>query len=316
MLRQSMAAPSVWDVASATHVQILATFAAFGMALLWLSRRPPRGQKAAAPPALAKLVGRDQISHNTTLLHFVMPGCDCPVPPGMHMQLAAPNCPGASHGLWNGRADPESGKPLAWRKYTPVHSKGRHFDLLVKNYPSCPGYPDGGKVSQHLHTLVPGQCVWARGPCGRHQYIGKGTLRCGSRCLSSQHLAFVAGGTGITPLLAIAEDSLSRPAAGEPALHMLCCNQTDADVLLGGRLAALQERHGKHRLKVWHCLSRQQSGTTNNFTGRVRESVLRQVLPEPGLSPLILICGPAQMNAACLQALDSLGYGPEMRIFF
>jgi cytochrome-b5 reductase len=69
---------------------------------------------------------------------------------------------------------------LVVRPYTPTSSdddKG-FFDLVLKVYKAGvhPKFPDGGKMSQYLDSLKPGDTIDVRGPSGRLQYKRNGVF--------------------------------------------------------------------------------------------------------------------------------------------
>ena len=69
---------------------------------------------------------------------------------------------------------------LVVRPYTPTSSdddKG-FFDLVLKVYKAGihPKFPEGGKMSQYLDSLQPGDTIDVRGPSGRLQYKRNGVF--------------------------------------------------------------------------------------------------------------------------------------------
>jgi cytochrome-b5 reductase len=67
---------------------------------------------------------------------------------------------------------------LVVRPYTPTSSdddKG-YFDLVLKVYKANvnPRFPNGGKMTQYLDQMKPGDTISVRGPNGRLQYKGQG----------------------------------------------------------------------------------------------------------------------------------------------
>ena len=57
------------------------------------------------------------------------------------------------------------------------------MDLLVKKY-------EGGPMSTHFHDMVPGQRLDVKGPLPKYPWSAN----------KHDHVALVAGGTGITPM--------------------------------------------------------------------------------------------------------------------
>ena len=70
---------------------------------------------------------------------------------------------------------------LIGRKYTPIsYFKDRgSFVLLVKIYYSDvnPKFPEGGKLTQHLDSIVPGDFINICGPTWYFNYLGNGFCR-------------------------------------------------------------------------------------------------------------------------------------------
>lgn len=102
------------------------------------------------------------------------------------------------------------------RSYTPVTSDDDigYFDLVIKVYPPLPPkFPDGGKLSQYFDRMQIGDTIDVRGPTGHIEYAAPGTLLLYNRLKKSEpprkvkvrHLAMMAGGTGITPMLQVRE---------------------------------------------------------------------------------------------------------------
>jgi cytochrome-b5 reductase len=100
------------------------------------------------------------------------------------------------------------------RAYTPVSSDDDVgiFELVVKVYrPLEPQFPNGGLLSQYLGDMKVGDSVDVRGPTGHIEYAAPGTLRLWNklkkkeapRTVKVKHLAMMAGGTGITPMLQV-----------------------------------------------------------------------------------------------------------------
>ena len=112
---------------------------------------------------------------------------------------------------------------LVVRPYTPTSSdedKG-YFDLVLKVYKANvhPKFPDGGKLSQYLDAMKPGDTIDVRGPSGRLQYkrgglfeisVDKKTPPVTKR---AKRIGMIAGGTGITPMYQLIKDICSQNPA-------------------------------------------------------------------------------------------------------
>ena len=86
----------------------------------------------------------------------------------------------------------------AIRPYTPTSDEDQkgYIDLVVKSYP-------GGAMSEHLHSMSPGQRLDFKGPIPKYPWSEN----------KHDHIALIAGGTGITPYV-------SFPSA-HPPFHVI-----------------------------------------------------------------------------------------------
>lgn len=118
-----------------------------------------------------KLDSVQEINHNTKKLRFALPDADHVS--GLEVASA----------LLTKYKGPEMEKP-AIRPYTPVSDEGEkgYLDLLVKRYPN-------GPMSEHLHAMKPGQRLDFKGPIPKYPWAPN----------KHDHVAMIAGGTGITP---------------------------------------------------------------------------------------------------------------------
>ena len=62
------------------------------------------------------------------------------------------------------------------RTYTPVNDLDEPgvCHLLLKVYRPTPEFPNGGRMSQYLETVKPGDVLTVSGPRGKHEYLGNG----------------------------------------------------------------------------------------------------------------------------------------------
>ena len=100
------------------------------------------------------------------------------------------------------------------RPYTPSSLPGitGHFDLTVKRY-------ETGLISKYLHDQQVGNSVLMSGPNqGGHWVDGM-----------AKNVGFVAGGTGITPMISIIRWILNRRL--DVDLTLLFANKTEADII-------------------------------------------------------------------------------------
>ena len=117
-------------------------------------------------------------------------------------------------------------------------------------------------------------------------------------------IVLVAGGIGITPLLAM----LRHAVASEPLrpITLLYSARSDNDLAFVSELRLIAQRHPQVRIGV--TLTRPASATRWR-TGRIDAAMVRQYVTHPEHS-VFCICGPAQMIADTTALLQTLGVPP------
>ncbi|OQW33542.1 MAG: hypothetical protein A4E19_03905 [Nitrospira sp. SG-bin1] len=179
------------------------------------------------------------------------------------------------------------------RPYTPSSLVGvtGFFDLTVKRY-------GAGSVSKYLHDQRIGDTVSMSGPnTGGHWVDGM-----------AKRVGFVAGGTGITPMISIIRWILINKSDAE--LFLIFANKTESDIIF--------RQEWEHNVRVYpnfhchHVLEQPPPGWTGS-TGRVTLDILRHHLPAPAPDTCIFLCGPPPMVDSLESTLKELGY-PEQTI--
>ena len=179
------------------------------------------------------------------------------------------------------------------RPYTPSSLPGTtgYFDLTVKRY-------DTGSVSKYLHEQKIGDTVLMSGPnTGGHWVDGM-----------AKHVGFVAGGTGITPMISIIRWILTNKLDAE--LFLIFANKTESDIIFRQEWErALQNYPNFHS---HHVLEQPPPGWSGSI-GRITSDILRRHLPPPASDTCIFLCGPPPMVDSLEVSLKELGY-PEQAI--
>jgi ferredoxin-NADP reductase len=151
------------------------------------------------------------------------------------------------------------------RTYSATSAPGE-FDggvrITVKRVP-------GGKVSQYLNEQVrEGSSLALMGPLGRfYPATAQGPRR----------LVLIAGGSGITPMLAIARTLLPREP--QTRLRLIYGNRSEADIIFRQELAALEEAW-PGRFEVRLVLSAPLEGWTGPV-GVLNRELLSGLLGQP-----------------------------------
>ncbi|XP_012581195.1 PREDICTED: NADH-cytochrome b5 reductase 2 isoform X4 [Condylura cristata] len=125
-----------------------------------------------------------------------------------------------------------------------------------------------------------------------------------------QHLGMIAGGTGITPMLQLIRH-ITRNPGDSTTVSLLFANQTEEDILVRKELEEVARTH-PHQFNLWYTLDRPPADWSYS-SGFITSDMIKEHLPPPEKSPLILVCGPPPMiHSAAHPSLQKLGYTKDM----
>jgi ring-1,2-phenylacetyl-CoA epoxidase subunit PaaE len=152
-----------------------------------------------------------------------------------------------------------------------------------------------GKVSNYLNDAAqPGMLIKVLGPSGNFTPLPRSDKR--------RHVVLIGGGSGITPLMSIAETVLRVEPSSR--VSMIYGNRGLADIIFFRRLDALCQQHAP-RLHLRHVLSQPPPDFTGGV-GMLDEAVLSRelsALPEATEAREFYLCGPEPMMAAARSLL-------------
>lgn len=134
------------------------------------------------------------------------------------------------------------------RSYTPISSDVHpgYFDLLIKSYPQ-------GNISRHFATLKEGDTMKVRGPKGAMVYTPN----------MVRHFGMIAGGTGITPMLQVAQAiRRGRKSGDKTKVDLIFANVNEEDILLREDLDDLNKEEG---FNVYYVLNNPPEGWTGGI---------------------------------------------------
>lgn len=178
-------------------------------------------------------------------------------------------------------------------------------DLVVKKYPD-------GPMSSHIHTLVPGQTLDIKGPLPKYEWTAN----------KHEHVALVAGGSGITPMYQLLRGIFKNPE-DKTQVTLIFGNVTEEDILLKNKFDELENTYPQ-RFRAFYVLDKPPASWAGN-SGFITKDLLKTVLPEPKSGNIkVFVCGPpGLMNAISgnkvspkdqgelTGALKELGYSAE-----
>jgi len=228
-------------------------------------------------PTSYQLTAITQDTHDTKTFRFGLPAqSTLDMLPGDYLYI---------HATINGKS--------VKRPYTPSSMPGAtgHFDLTVKRY-------ETGLISKHLHDREIGDTVLMSGPNqGGHWVDGM-----------AKKVGFVAGGTGITPMISIIRWILSQRQGVE--LFLVFANKTEADIIFRQEWDRNVREHSNFR--CYHVLEQPPADWSQGI-GRITDDVLGRHLPPPDSETVIFLCGPPPMVDHLEASLKGLGF-PEQAI--
>jgi ferredoxin-NADP reductase/DMSO/TMAO reductase YedYZ heme-binding membrane subunit len=152
---------------------------------------------------------------------------------------------------------------------------------------------DRGLSSRHLHDTVRAGCLLdVLAPTGRFTFTGT----------EADSIVLIAGGVGITPLMAKIRYLTDISWPGE--IYLVFSVKTEQDIIFRDELDALHRRHPN--LYVIVTLSRDAGAGWHGERGRITSALLARAVP--GIAARwVHLCGPTEMTDSTRQTLLDLG---------
>jgi len=205
------------------------------------------------------------------------------------------------------------------RAYTPMGCGEGYVDFVIKVYFANvhPRFPDGGKLTQLLDKLQVGDTIEVKGPLGEYIFntsltVPKAksepatfTQTVEKTETAFDSIGFIAGGSGITPVLQVCHQLVADKNA-KVRIKILFANRTTEDILCKDLLDKLE---ADERVDVWYTLDVPPESGWRYSSGFINEEMVREHLPTPAERTVIFMCGPPPMiNFACKPNLAKVGH--------
>ncbi|KAH0565800.1 NADH-cytochrome b5 reductase [Trichoglossum hirsutum] len=242
----------------------------------------PQGPSKADPAFIGgdqgwiglKLESIETVNHNTKKLRFALPHKDNVS--GLHVALI--NFLTAA--LLTKYKGPGDEKPTI-RPYTPISAEDArgYLDLLVKVYPN-------GPMSSHLHSMNVDQRLDFKGPIPKYPWEAN----------KHDHVALIAGGTGITPMYQLTRAIFSNPN-DKTKVTLVFGNISEEDILLKREFEDLENTYPQ-RFRAFYLLDKPPASWTGG-KGYVTKELLKAVIPGPKDGNIkVFVCGPPGLYKA------------------
>ena len=206
------------------------------------------------------------------------------------------------------RLFPEKGSPWDFipGQFVFIHILDGKGESVVKkpfSIASAPGEPYlefcikliHGNFTGRLENLGEGAVVGVEKPAGHFTYTGQ------------ERAGFIAGGTGIAPIMSMLRQIERRGAGGQFVFFF--SSKTQAHILYRDELGRMQGRNPS--IRVITTLTAEDSAAWKGERGRVSADMIGRHLPD-AKSFSWWICGPTEMVKSMRQNLESLGADPKM----
>lgn len=182
-----------------------------------------------------------------------------------------------------GKEAEDQTKGYVIRPYTPVSppdSQGS-FDLVIKVYPN-------GNMSKHIGSLQVGDTLEFKGPIQKLEYQPN----------MKKQIGMIAGGSGITPMLQVADAILSNPD-DKTEVSLIYASQSSDNIILKDKIDEMANKHDQ--FKVYYVVDKPAYGGVfwNGGVGYITGEMISKFMPDPSNDDgLVLVCGPPPMMNA------------------
>lgn len=191
------------------------------------------------------------------------------------------------------------------RQYMPTKfdEKNGIIEFIIKMYV-------GGLMTGYLDSLDMQSYIDVCGPVGPLIYNGKGmftiTYPLNEEVFikRAKKIGFIAGGSGIGPILIILR-ALHREGKEAPPTSLLYANKAEDDIIAKD---LLNQFVLEHKFLEMALILQDPPPNWKGLVGTVTKEAVIQYMPKPDCETFIMICGPPPMLAPCVHCLLKAGH--------
>lgn len=161
-----------------------------------------------------------------------------------------------------------------------------YLDFIIKKYPN-------GPMSEHIHDMKPGQQLEMKGPIPKYKWETN----------KHEHIALIAGGTGITPMYQLCRAVFNNPS-DTTKVSLVFGNLSEKDILLRKEFEQLEKDY-PDRFRAFFVLDSPSDGWKGG-KGHINTDLLKTVIPGPKDGNVkVFVCGPPGLYKAIAGAKKS-----------
>lgn len=141
-------------------------------------------------------------------------------------------------------------------------------------------------MSEYLHNMQPGQRLDFKGPIPKYPWETN----------KHNHIALIAGGTGITPMYQLTREIFKNPE-DKTKVTLVFGNQTEDDILLKKEFEELEIKY-PNRFRAFYSVDSPPKSWPYG-KGHVTKELLKTTIPGPQQENIkVFVCGPPGMYKA------------------
>jgi cytochrome-b5 reductase len=141
-------------------------------------------------------------------------------------------------------------------------------------------------MSTHIHNMEPGQTLSFKGPLPKYPWTSN----------KHNHIALIAGGTGITPMYQLVRAIFNNPD-DKTKVSLVFGNVGEKDILLKEEFDKLEKDYPQ-QFKVFYTLDNPPESWKHG-KGFITKDLLKTIIPDPKSENIkLFVCGPPGLYKA------------------